>query len=67
MIGTCCRGGPPWPPGVRLDLFAITMASCIGLAVIVHRVAKRSTSTPGGHGGPPLQWPKFDFEKAKWI
>jgi len=38
-----CRGGPPWPPGLELDLGK-------------HARGKERNSTPGGHGGPPLQF-----------
>ena len=43
-----CRGGPPWPPGAERDLY-IPCPS-------IRRVAKGSNLTPGGHGGPPLQY-----------
>ena len=42
-LGTYCRGGPPWPPGAELDL-----GNTLG--------GKERNSTPGGHGGPPLQY-----------
>jgi len=38
-----CRGGPPWPPGAELDLNNTPDGP-------------ERNSTPGGHGGPPLQY-----------
>jgi hypothetical protein len=50
-----CRGGPPWPPGVELD--PLQQES-------IEAFYKEIDSTPGGHGGPPLQCYSACFKKS---